>query len=469
MPVSPNLLTNDQIKQIGLEEVTDIFKKHMNPGQYRVLKLLGFHKVLIKRAEGMFYVDSQDRRILDFFGSFGAMCVGHNHKRILSARQEFQKEQRHEMGLLFLSQYSAALSKNLAMIAPDPLEMVMLSNSGSEAVEAALKLAEQYQGGKRAKIIYAENSFHGKTRGALSITDSKLYRSEFKLLPNTTRVPFGDFEALEELIGSDPSVGILVLETIQGGAGIICPPEGYFQSVRKLCDEKKIVWIADEVQCGMGRTGRFFAFEEENVVPDIVTLAKGLGGGKAAIGATIASKEIYMKAYGSAETALIHGPSTFSGMGEACCTAIETLNVIYDESLLQNAEDMGNYLLDKFKQLQKKHNKFIKEVRGRGLMVGIEFCDFSKTLPLGVEQLLSGLDERLKGSLCGFVGSLLLKEYDILIAFTEYNRNVIRLEPPLCVTKEHIDQLVDAMDNLLSKGISRIIMKYVAQFMERDR
>jgi acetylornithine/succinyldiaminopimelate/putrescine aminotransferase len=200
-------------------------------------------------------------------------------------------------------------------------------------------------------------------------------------------------------------------------------------------------------------------------VPDIVTLAKSLGGGKAACGAMIARRPVYMAVYGTPKTALIHGPATFGGMGETCVTAIEALNVLYDEGLIENAAEQGAHLLARLEAIRDKYPKLIKAVRGHGLMVGLEFTDFSEAMPFGLKQVISALDDKLKGSLCGFVGSLLMREYDILVAFTEYNRNVIRLEPPLIVTRAQVDQFCDALDSLLSRGITRIVMDYGKQFL----
>jgi acetylornithine/succinyldiaminopimelate/putrescine aminotransferase len=460
------LLTVEEAKQLDTVQVADLFCRYMNPGQFHFLKLLGFHKVIIDSAQGMYYATQDGRRILDLFGGFGAVACGHNHPRILEVRRKFQEEQRHEIAIAFMSQYAAALSRNLAALAPDDLEMTLLCCSGSEAVEAALKLAEKAQGHKN-KIAYAEKSFHGKTRGALSVTDGSLYRATFQLLPNCVRVPFGDAAALEELFQKDPEIGVFILESIQGGAGIVVPPDGYLKEVRRLCNQYNVMWIADEVQCGMGRTGQFFAFEHEEVVPDIVTLAKALGGGKCAIGAMIARLPVYLKAYGTPETALIPGPATFGAMGEACCTAIETLNILVDEALIENAEVQGEYLLEQLRNLQTRYPSIIKEVRGRGLMVGLEFNDFSNTLPIGLKQVVSMLDEKLKGSLCGFIGSLLLAEHNILVAFTEYNRNVIRLEPPLIITKDHIEIFIRALEDLLSRGVSGLVMMYAKLFLKK--
>ena len=460
MIARPNLLTVEDAKALPLERVRDLFGKHLNPGQLHFLKLLGFDDVIVKRAEGMYYYDQNDRAILDFFGGFGSLSYGHNHPRILAARARYQQEKRHEICIAFMSQYAAALAHNLAAIAPGDLETVFLTNCGSVANEAALKLAERYAGPKRATVAYATNSFHGKTRASLGVTDSDFYQDGFTLLPNRRRVTFGDLNSLEEAFKSDPSIGTYIVETVQGGAGVVASTARYWQGVRQLCDKYGVVWLADEVQCGIGRTGRFFAFEHYGVVPDIVTLAKSLGGGKTAIGAYIARRDIHMKAYGPPKTALIHGPATFSGMGEGCITAIEALNVLYDEGLIENSAALGARLLGRLQQLQSQYPRLIKEVRGLGLMIGVEFTEISESMPFGVRQVVSLLDDKLKGSLCGFTGSLLLRDHATLVAFTEYNRNVIRLEPPLIAKAEHIDAFLQSFEEILAAGVAKIVARY---------
>ncbi|MFK0272429.1 aspartate aminotransferase family protein [Ensifer sp. NPDC090286] len=457
----PNLVTVEQAKAMSIGDITTAFKDHLNPGQLHFMKLLGFHKVKIESAEGMFYTDQNGRKILDFFGGFGSLAFGHNHPRILDARQKFQDEKRHEIAIAFMSQYAAALAKNIAACSPGDLDMVFLGSSGSEAMEAAVKLAERAAGPKRPKVVYAENSFHGKTKGVLAITDGQLYRADFKITDNTVRVPFADIDAVENVFKSDPEIGVIVLETIQGGGGIIQAPAEYWQKLRALCDKYGVLWVADEVQCGYGRSGRFYAFEHYGVVPDVTALAKSLGAGKAAVGAMIARRDVYMKAYGTPKTAMIHAMATFGGMGEACVTAIEGINVLYDEHLIDRAADSGDYLLERLQALKEKYPKIIKDVRGKGLMVGLEFQDFSQTLPMVLRPVVSMLDDKLKGSLSGFIGALLLRDYDVLVAFTEYNRNVIRLEPPLICERAHVDQFIAALDDLLGRGIVRIVKDFV--------
>ncbi|WP_420962797.1 aspartate aminotransferase family protein [Brucella sp. IR073] len=461
MTPKPNLLTVEQAKALDLPRMTELFSAHINPGQLHFMKLLGFDKVKIERAEGMYYIDQNGRKILDFFGGFGSLAFGHNHPRILAARKSFQDEKRHEIAMAFMSQYAAALAHNLAACSPGDLDMVFFGSSGSEAMEAALKVAERAAGPKRPKVVYAENSFHGKTKGVLNVTDGKLYRGEFQLIGNTVRVPFDDIEAIENAFKSDPEIGVIVLETIQGGAGIITAPTEFWQKLRALCDKYGVLWVADEVQCGLGRSGRFYAFEHHGVVPDVTALAKSLGGGKTAMAAMIARRDVYMKAYGTPKTALIHAMATFGGIGEACITAIEALNLLYDEGLIDNSASTGAYLLERLKTLQEKYPSLIKDVRGQGLMVGLEFHDFSQTVPMVLRPVLAMLDEKLKGSLPGFIGSHLLRDHGVLVAFTEYNRNVVRLEPPLICEREHVDQFIAALDEVLSRGIVRIVKDFV--------
>ncbi len=457
----PDLISVEEAKAMDLDQMTELFMNHLNPGQYHFMKLLGFHKVKIEKAEGVWYTDQNGRKILDFFGGFGSLAFGHNHPRILAARKKFQDENRHEIAMAFLSQYAAALAHNLAEIAPGDLDMVFLGSSGSEAMEAAIKVAERAQGPKRAKVLYAQNAFHGKTKGVLSITDSTLYQSEFKLVEDVTKVPFGDLDAIRHALEGDPQIGIVCLETIQGGGGIIEAPAEFWQGLRALCDEKDVLWVADEVQCGTGRSGRFFAFEHYGVVPDVTALAKSLGGGKCAMAAMIARKPIYMKAYGKPNTALIHGPATFGGIGEACITAIEGLNVMYDDQLMKNAAEVGGHLKSELQRLMAKYPKLIKDVRGRGFMLGLEFQNFSKTMPLAVRPALAVLDDKLKGSLPGFIGSALLRDHNVLVAFTEYNRNVVRLQPPLITTRENVDTFITALDTVLAGGVTKIVSNFV--------
>jgi len=457
----PGLIKIEQIDELGPKEVEEIYQEHINPGQVHYYKILGYNKIQIKRAIGVYYYDQGNNKILDFAGGVGAIGLGHNHPKIIEARKKFEEDNRHEIGQWFLSQYVAVLAKNLASICPGDLNYVLLGNCGSESMEGALKIVEKYHGPAKNKFIYASKSFHGRTKGALSITDSDILRSTLRLLENDVKVPFGEAAAIDDVLRKNKDIGGVVLEPVQGGAGVIIPPKGYLKEVRRLCDRYGVLLVLDEIQCGFGRTGKMFAFEHENIVPDIFALSKSLSGGKTAISACIARKKIYKKAFSNSKDWIVNSPSTLGGMGEACITAIEAINVLFEENLLENIKEMGAYFLGRLKLLQDKYPKIIKEVRGLGLMLAIEFHDISNAFISPLNMMVSPLDNKLKGSITGFIGSILLHQYKVIIGFTGSNRNVMRLHPPFITQKEHIDYFVDSMDDILDTGISGIVKTFI--------
>jgi len=459
--LNKKLIKVDQINDLNSKTIENIYLENINPGQVHYFKLLGFNKILMKRASGVYYYDQNDEKILDFSGGVGSIGLGHNHPRINSVRKNFQDEERHEIGMSFYSQYAAALSKNLATISPGDLDVVLLANCGSEAIEQAIKMVEKYQGPLRSKLVYAINGFHGRTKGALSITDSKILRNTFKLHEDNIKVPFGESDAFETVLRDNPDIGGVFLESIQGGAGVIIPPSGYLKKVRELCDQYGVLLVLDEIQCGFGRTGQMFAFEHDEVIPDIITISKSFGGTKASVAATIVKTSIYKKAYNDKKDFVAHLPSTFGGMGGACVTAIEAINILYEEDLFSKARDNGEYFLAELNLLKEKYPNIIKYIRGRGLMIGMEFHDISNTLYPPFNKLISNFDDRIKGSLTGLLGSILLNKYNILVSFTEYNRNVTRIYPPYISTKEHFDYFINSMDDLLSNGVGGLISNFL--------
>ena len=423
--MKPDLIRVNQIDDLDLKSIEKLYLDHINPGQVFYFKLLGFTQVLIKRAQGAYYYDQNDRKILDFAGAMGSTGVGHNHPKILKACKKFQDDSRHQLGHWFFSQYAAALAHNIAAICPNDLKYVLLGNSGSEVVEGALNMVEKYQGPSRNRILYTSNSYHGQTRGALSISDTPVFRSTFTLLHNNVRVPFGDAKAIEKALRTQADIGGIFLVAMLGGAGVIIPPDGYLQQVRKLCDQFGVLLILDEIQCGFGRAGKMFAFEYENIIPDAVVIAKPLCGSQNAMAALVMRESVYKTAFTHKKEWVINSPTTFGGMGQACVTAIETINILFDENLIENTRDTGAYFLDSLAIMQKKYPKLIKEVRGRGFIIGIEFQDFSKTLITPLDKVVSVLDERLKGGLAGFIGAILLHNHGIIVNFTGTNPNVI--------------------------------------------
>jgi len=345
----------------------------------------------------------------------------------------------------------SALAHNLAQILPGGLSRSFFCNSGAEAVEGALKLARAGSG--KTKIVYCEGSFHGKTLGALSVTGRQKYQKPFlPLLGPCEMVPFGDLEALEQKIFKK-DVAAFILEPIQGEGGVIVPPKGYLSGVRELCDKYDVLLIVDEIQTGFGRTGKMFACEHEGVIPDIICLAKSLGGGVIPIGAYSTKPEIWEKAYGGTERALLH-TSTFGGNTWAAAAAIAAINVIVEQNLCEQARANGEYMLNRLKELQNRYS-VVKEVRGLGLMSGVEFKSQAGLMDKLTGGMINKLSEEYFGAL---VAGELQNKYHVITAYTLNNPNVIRLEPPLVVTKEQIDQVVDALEEIFQRHRSFVGM-----------
>jgi putrescine aminotransferase len=315
----------------------------------------------------------------------------------------------------------------LASITPGNLQYCFFTNSGTEAVEGALKLARLHT--KHIGIISTIGAFHGKSMGSLSATSKSVFRKPFlPLVPGFRHVPYGDAKVLEVEIASakftGEDVAAVILEPIQGEGGVIIPPDDYFPQVREICDRYGVLLIVDEVQTGLGRTGKLFGIEHYGVKPDIMCLAKPLGGGVMPIGAFISTKEIWQE--------MIPNPflhtTTFGGNPLACAAAIASINVTLEEKLPEQAAEKGNYFIPKLLDLMSKYDNICKEGRGRGLMIGMEFTSNE-----------AGYDVA-KG----------LFENGVLVAGTLINAKTIRIEPPLVITKAELDMVLEVLNKVLA-------------------
>lgn len=446
-PVMSSLLTFEEALQLSRERVRELHRTYLNPGLATMLELFNFDRRFVA-ASGVEVRDASGNTYLDFLGGYGALNLGHNHPAVVAAVRRV--EELPNLLQASLNPLAAALAHNLAQLAPGNLQRSFFCNSGAEAVEAALKLARAATG--RSQIIYCANSFHGKTFGALSVTGRAKYRKPFEpLLPDCVEIPYGDERALEEVLKNRTAAAFIV-EPIQGEGGVIVPPPGYLAKARELCTRYQTLLIVDEIQTGLGRTGYLWACESEGVVPDVLCVAKSLGGGVAAIGACITTDAIWKRAYGGLEKALLH-TSTFGGNTRAVAAALATLEVIVKEELPARAREQGDYLLGKLAAL-KGQSPLLKEVRGRGLMVGLEFAQPAGGLAY---RLSRGLLEKAAGEYLGsLVASELFNRHRIITAYTLNNPNVIRLEPPLTVTREQIDTCLAALTEVLSRHRSFI-------------
>ena len=368
--------------------------------------------VTIEKGLGAHVWDTDGKEYIDCMGGYGVALVGHRNERVVNAI----KTQIEKIITVHSSLYNKTREEfleKLINIAPKNLTQVHLNNSGAEAVEAAIKFARKFTGKKG--MIAMNGSYHGKSMGALSLTFNPKYRKIFQpLVEKVSFSRFGDIDSLRSTI--DDETGFVILEPIQGESGIIVAPDGFLQDVRKLCDEKGILLIFDEIQSGFGRTGRMWASEHWNTSPDIMCLAKGIAGG-VPMGATLVRPDI-LACMSKGEHS-----STFGGNPLSCAAGIGAIEALTKDGLIENADKMGKKFFEGLKQLKEKH-KIIREIRGKGLMIGIE-------LKFEVKDIL--MDGINKGILLLYSG-----------------RNIIRLLPPLVITEDDISRVLETFDVLLS-------------------
>ncbi|WP_421078568.1 aspartate aminotransferase family protein [Methanothermococcus sp. Ax23] len=386
----------------------------MEEDEKYIMKTYGRLPVVLVKGEGMYVEDINGRKYLDFLAGIAVNNIGHCNPEVVETIKKQAETLMHTSNIYYIVP-QVKLAKKLVELSG--LDRAFFSNSGAEANEAAIKLARKYgknNGIGEGEIITMEHSFHGRTLTTITATAKPKYQEGYEPLPRGFKyVSFNDLEALKENITNKTTA--IMLEPVQGEGGVYIADKDYLKGVRDLCDDKNIVLIFDEVQCGMGRTGKMFAYEHYNIKPDILTLAKALGAGFP-IGATLAKEEI-----ADAFTPGSHG-TTFGGNQLACASAYASVSIV--EELLQNTQKMGDYFITKLKNLKDKY-PFIKEIRGMGLMIGMELS-------------FNGGD---------IVKKMLEKGY--LINCT--SDTVLRFLPPLIVKKEHIDELVDALDEVFSE------------------
>lgn len=406
-------------------ETIEKYEKYVNPALARLFRFMGLSTVEWE-AEGETIRDNAGNEYIDCLGGYGVFSLGHRHPVVIEA----VKKQLDVMPLsskILFNKPMADLCELLAKITPGDLQYSFICNSGTEAVEGALKLARVHTG--RSDVVATINAFHGKTFGALSVTGRALFCEPFKpLLPSVTHVPFGDISALEAVITERTAA--VILEPIQGEGGIIVPPDDYLLKVRRLCDGQGTLLICDEVQTGLGRTGRMFACEHYGVVPDILTIAKALGGGVMPIGAFIARTAVWDK---FCISPFLH-TSTFGGNPLACAAANAAIEVLLTENLAECALVSGAYFMERLQVLAKKYPEVITAVRGKGLMLGVEFT---------------------KEGIGGFLMAELISQ-GILVAYTLNNPLVIRIEPPLNIRRTTIDKVVMAFTDAVVRAQAMI-------------
>ena len=371
--------------------------------------------ITIEKGLGSHVWDVDGNEFIDCMGAYGVAIVGHKNQRVNDAIKN-QIEKIISVHSSFYNKTRENFLEALLRVSPKKLSNIYLGNSGTEAVEAAIKFSRKYSGKKG--MIAMNGSYHGRTMGSLSLTFAPKYKKSFEpLIENTQFCEFGDIHELESKINSD--TGFIIVEPIQGESGINPAPDGFLQQIRKLCDEKNIVLVFDEVQCGLGRTGKMWACEHWNVIPDILCTSKGLAGG-IPMSATLTKPEIL----GSMEKG--EQSSTFGGNPLACAASIATLTALTTDGLIDNSAKMGSLLLSGLEKLKNKHH-IIREIRGKGLMIAIEFEVDVKNL------LIDAVKHR------------------IIFLFSLYSdKNIFRLLPPLVFTENDVFEVLRVLDEIIS-------------------
>jgi ornithine--oxo-acid transaminase len=434
-------------------EAMALNQRHLNPQLGRILRTLGFDKDWVE-AHGSHLIDRDGERYLDLLAGYGVFSLGRNHPLVKQRLQETLAADTPTLPQLGVSLLPGRLAEELIARSPGSLDAVLLTSSGTESVEGAIKLARAATG--RPRIIHCERGFHGLTYGALSINGNEEFRERFgPLLPGCDPVPFGDLDALQrELAAGD--VAAFVVEPIQG-KGVHLPPDGYLQSAQELCRAAGALFVVDEVQTGLGRTGRFLALEHWGLQPDLVTIAKALSGGYVPIGALLSSRDVFSSVFDSMERGVVHG-STFGGGDLAAAAGLATLEVLDDEQLIERAARMGDLLLELTRPLVEKF-EIVREVRGLGLIWAIELGP-----PAGGagRRLWEAIERRQPGLFAQLVTVPLFRDHHILTQVAGHHMNVVKALPPLVIEEDELRRFVSALEQVLADAEEHLFRSYAS-------
>jgi ornithine--oxo-acid transaminase len=433
------------LKSLLAERDTEAFALHeryMNPQMPRILRTIGFDADYV-RAEGAYLFDRDGRRYLDFLAGFGVFALGRCHPGIEQALRDAMDLALPNLVQMECAPLSGLLAEALVRRMPDDDYRCFFTNSGAESVETAIKYARCATG--KGRILFADHAFHGLTLGALSLNGAREFRDRFgALLPGCRSVPFGDLRALErELAAGD--VAAYAVEPIQG-KGVFVAPDGYLRAAADLCHRHGALLVVDEVQTGLGRTGTFFAFEQSDVVPDIVTVAKALSGGYVPVGAVIAKSEVVERVFDKMDRAVVHS-STFGQNVLGMTAGLATLHFLDAESIVENAATVGAALMSGLDDVAHRH-ELVREVRGRGLMIGIEF---SRPRSMRLRAQWTLLESMRTGLFTQMVIVPLFRDHGILSQVAGDHQNVLKILPPLITTHAQAEEFVAAIDDVLGE------------------
>ncbi len=432
---------------------------YLNPQLGRIVRTLGLDKRWV-RGEGAHLIDAEGNRYLDLLSGYGVFAIGRNHPEAIAAVRDTMAAHTANLPQLGVTLLSGVLAEQLLARTPGSVAVMVPANSGTEAVEAAIKIARAATG--RSRILFAEHAFHGLTLGSLSLNGNDEFRDGFgPFLPDCEAVPFGDLDALERALEGDSGgkarggtrgglgeeVAAFVIEPLQG-KGVNLPPDGYLQAAQRLCRERGALFVCDEVQTGLGRTGRFLALEHWDLEPDLICLSKALSGGLVPVGAVLVSRAAFDSVFDGMERAVRHG-STFGGNDLAAAAALATLRVLDVEGLVTRAERLGSLLLDLTTPLVERY-EVVSDVRGLGLMWAIEF---GPPAGGGARRSIWNAAERAQpGIFSQLIVGPLFHEHRILCQVAGHRMNVVKALPALVVEEEEIRRFAAALEEVVARA-----------------
>jgi len=421
----------------------DLHQEHINPIFVRMLRTIGFNKGYV-RGEGCYLWDAEGTKYLDLLTGWGVFALGRNHPKVKAILQQLMTRDMPNLVRMDCSLLAGLVAERLTSHASPDLSRVFFTNSGTETVESAIKFARCATG--REKIVYCDHAFHGLTNGSLSINGADFFRERFgTLLPGMVRIPFNDAAALEEALKGKDVAGF-ILEPVQGKTCEVVA-DGFLAEAQRLCQKAGTLLIVDEVQCGLGRTGKWFCYQHwPEVEPDIVCTAKALSGGYVPVGAVITRPKIMDAVFNSMERCVVHS-NTFGQNDMAMAAALASMYVIEQDKLVENAAAMGQYVMARLQKIAEKA-VFVSAVRGKGLMFAIDFARPEKSFTLKMAwDMLHKLNFGVFGQM---IIIPLLQKHLILTQVAGYHTEVIKFLPPLTITQADLDWFLDALTDVLA-------------------
>ena len=420
----------------------ELHSDHINPVFVKMLRTIGFDKGYV-RGEGCYLWDAEGNKYLDLLTGWGVFALGRNHPKVKAILNQLMDRNLPNLVRMDCGLLSGLVAEKLTSKTGGDLSRVFFCNSGTETIEGAIKFSRCATG--RQQIVYCDHAFHGLSTGALAINGGEFFRERFgELMPGTSCIPFNDLAKLEEVL-SRKTTAAFVIEPVQGKTCEVVA-DGYLAEARRLCDKYGTLLVLDEVQAGLGRTGKWFCYQHwPNVEPDIVCTAKALSGGYVPVGAIITRPKIMDSVFNSMERCVVHS-NTFGQNDMAMAAALASLHVIEEDKLVENAAAMGEYAISELRKLS-KDNPFVADVRGKGLMFGIDFARPKESFKLKMAwDMLHKMNFGVFGQM---IIIPLLQKHRILTQVAGYHTEVIKFLPPMTVTKEDVDWFLNAMKDVL--------------------